>query len=182
MRRFSVALALMLGVYAGVAKAANHIISTGVDYSPSTGLYTYHYAIDNHNSIGAINQFGILVLPIPAGSFSPLPHTSPPGWQFFTAFNVYGTYMYWYDPNGDVPVDAYLDGFSLTSDHPPQTPPTAFNYTDFGSGPPQVDEKGLVVGPWLIDVIPTLDGALEIILTLVIGLVGCLRLRGVLTA
>jgi hypothetical protein len=156
-----------------------------VTYNAETGLYTYSYALDNRDQVEPISQFGIVILPgVLYGEFPALPHTSPPGWQFFTAYSggydsyPATTYQWWYNPEG-LPAGSYLVGFSFSTSHPPRTASTPNYRLLYGGGPsrPYSEETGVVVAPELLDVLPILGTATKLLLVLTVALIGVVHLR-----
>jgi hypothetical protein len=156
---------------------ANLLAFEGVTYSPSTGNYTYRYAIDNRHGTVRIGEIGIMVFArngyVPF--LPPMPHTSPPGWTETSAIgNAFGPccglFQLWHT---DVGVDPgqYLSGFSLTTPNGPTTAVPGTNYFVWSPSSANFVEVGTVPAPGLPDVeIPILTPGVSFFLIVSLAL------------
>lgn len=177
-------LACLLILFAASAQAAI-LVSEGVDFSPGTGLYTYRYALDNRAGTMSITDFGILVIPgVELHTFPPLPHTSPPGWSMVSSTGGAtvgggGTFQEWSAslPGGLLP-GQYLSGFSFSTKQPPRSSAT-INYFVFSPQSPaggDFYEKGSIVAPEFIGLVPALGAFAKLMLMLAVAAVGSFML------
>src|SRR5205823_5021763 len=86
----------------------------------TSGVYTYHYALDNRGGSDSIQSVAILVAPNVFIRQLPIQGTAPVGFVFVTSFGggrtLSGTYQEWSIPQfSEIRPGVYLSGFSLST-------------------------------------------------------------------
>jgi len=110
---------------------ASGILTGEASFSPTTGLYTYSYTLQNTGGDGRINQFYVFINSIGYPNIDVVATTSPAGWHFegggpnHTGFcGANGCGWAWYPENyitQGLPEGATLSGFSFQVFTPPAT-------------------------------------------------------------
>jgi len=171
---------------------ANAAMLTGnVAFDSNTGLYTYHYTLDNTSGPGAIKELSVLVDSSQARvSAPPVSFASPTGWSSRQAvsgtsadspLSEYGAFWQWW-ANQALPVGNTMTGFSFTTPFAPVTG-SANNYflwsNSYTGGPSSIGNGGIV--EWGHIVAPNFVAAVPIPATLwlfgsgLMGLIGVAR-------